>query len=302
MVNGRLSLCSAPPTLVVQLSLSQGAPLFARRCAAAASLAGRPSSSRHSSRCSLCQPSSTKPTQPLADHVTTLQRQWPSAHGNWARSMIKPKPARPAPGLVLPVCYCDGAIAIVRLCLSPVANGGVALLPLDPGQRRPPVSHARSRKGLTGAIQRTVEAARGPASLPSRGNRMLHVPCPSHALCPSHVRPLPLHLHTCHVSSPCASRCHPVHRSPATLQIAPLSTAWRLSWTCLKRRASSLKPQTVPQVTKLPTATCTIWARGLGLAAIIDAPVPTCQIRRPWALYKAPSLGRTPNFTTRTTG
>ena len=51
-----------------------------------------------------------------------------------ARLMIKPKPGRPAPGLCCHPACCDGARAITPP-LSPLANRGVALLPLDPGQR-----------------------------------------------------------------------------------------------------------------------------------------------------------------------
>lgn len=37
---------------------------------------------------------------------------------------------------------------------------------------------------------------------------------------------------------------------------------------------------------------------GLGLKAILDTPVPTCQIRGPRLRYEANSLGRTPNLVT----
>src|SRR5690242_13402637 len=107
-----------------------------------------------------------------------LQHRSTSAHGKWARSLIKPKPVRPALGLVLPTCLLHRRDN--DRTLSPIILGQsrVALLPLDPGQRC--VATPEAGRGLTVcAIQRTVEAA----SLPLVGNRMLR------------ARSLPLHLH-----------------------------------------------------------------------------------------------------------
>lgn len=45
-------------------------------------------------------------------------------------------------------------------------------------------------------------------------------------------------------------------------------------------------PQSVPPMTKLQTAGRTLWAKAWAEGAILDAPVPTCQIRCLWVVTK----------------
>jgi hypothetical protein len=158
-----------------------------------------------------------------------------------ARLMIKPKPGRPPPGLVLPSCL-----------LRRRQSDNTSLIAL--GQSRRGAAPARSRptvcrmpeagRGLTGL--RLSELLRLPvASLPLSGNRVLQCPPPSAAL-----------IHSTLVSlSSIVSLSKPL----STTRLQARARA-RRSHDCSPERRMAVglrQPQPVPPMTKLPTAAFT---------------------------------------------